>query len=334
MVRLEFAESGEYYTIVTSGTVRKNYYDKKTPLWEGANLNHSTSGTPDAISGQNGALNQQALSSEINLSFENSTVNPTPRASFLPVAEAKGLIRFFQSADISSAVHEVGHSLRRVLELGTRMDGAPDFVRKDWAAACDFVGAPPGEAWTVPQEELFADAFMDYVHKGASPTPGLRSAFTRLARWLTDLYRRLRGRGVTCSPQMQKVFDNLLATQKELKAARRRTGLEAALTGYEDVPAELLGGEEASAEHAIKQAQTLGFEVLALAFRTPWARSCPPPAARSATCRHWHRPCSICCKRPCWGAIGVWGQATNGLAEGALTKVPQHFRHLSPPENH
>lgn len=46
MIRLEFAESGDFYQVVTAGTVRRKYYDKKNPLWESANLNRSASGTP------------------------------------------------------------------------------------------------------------------------------------------------------------------------------------------------------------------------------------------------------------------------------------------------
>lgn len=168
-----------------------------------------------------------------------------PRAAFSPVTEAKGIIRFFQSADISSAGHEIGHSLRRVLELGANMDNAPDFVRQDWEAACAFVGAKPGAAWTVEQEEKFADSFMDYLQKGNAPSVGLRRSFTRLARWLTELYRRIRRLDVQVSPEMSRVFDRLLATERELAAAKQRDGLEYMSTGIEDIPAEFLGGEDA-----------------------------------------------------------------------------------------
>ena len=169
----------------------------------------------------------------------------SPRASFTPVTEAKGIIRFFQSADISSAGHEIGHSLRRVLELGANMGNSPDFVRQDWESACAFVGAEPGAAWTVAQEEKFADSFVDYLQKGNAPSAGLRRAFTRLARWLTELYRRIRGLDVQVSPEMSRVFDRLLATERELAAAKQRDGLEYMNTGIEDIPAEFLGGEDA-----------------------------------------------------------------------------------------
>lgn len=168
-----------------------------------------------------------------------------PRAAFSPVTEAKGIIRFFQSADISSAGHEIGHSLRRVLELGANMDNSPDFVRQDWESACAFVGAESGAAWTVAQEEKFADSFVDYLQKGNAPSTGLRRAFTRLARWLTELYRRIRGLDVQVSPEMSRVFDRLLATERELAAAKQRDGLEYMSTGIEDIPAEFLGGEDA-----------------------------------------------------------------------------------------
>lgn len=168
-----------------------------------------------------------------------------PRAAFSPVTEAKGIIRFFQSADISSAGHEIGHSLRRVLELGANMDNTPDFVQQDWETACAFVGAEPGATWTVAQEEKFADSFVDYLQKGNAPSAGLRRAFTRLARWLTELYRRIRGLDVNVSSEMSRVFDRLLATERELAAAKQRDGLEYMSTGIEDIPAEFLGGEDA-----------------------------------------------------------------------------------------
>lgn len=179
------------------------------------------------------------------LSEKSSTESSSPRASFSPVTEAKGIIRFFQSADISSAGHEIGHSLRRVLELGANMDNSPDFVRQDWESACAFVGAESGAAWTVAQEEKFADSFVDYLQKGNAPSTGLRRAFTRLARWLTELYRRIRGLDVQVSPEMSRVFDRLLATERELAAAKQRDGLEYMNTGIEDIPAEFLGGEDA-----------------------------------------------------------------------------------------
>ncbi len=39
MIRLEFAESGDFYQVATAGPLRKNQYKNKTPLWERA---HST----------------------------------------------------------------------------------------------------------------------------------------------------------------------------------------------------------------------------------------------------------------------------------------------------
>lgn len=54
MIRLEFAESGDFYQVVTAGPVRDSYFNKEKPLWERAPSNHSVTGTPDAISGQSG----------------------------------------------------------------------------------------------------------------------------------------------------------------------------------------------------------------------------------------------------------------------------------------
>ena len=93
MIRLEFAESGDYYSVVTACTLRKNYYDKKTPLWESANLNRSPEGIPDAVSGQSGYQQQAADASTVGASDGGVNLRiadedgPSPRSSITPVDE-------------------------------------------------------------------------------------------------------------------------------------------------------------------------------------------------------------------------------------------------------
>ena len=60
MIRLEFAESGDYYSIATAGPVRASMYRKKTPLWESAphfQLDESNPvEIPPRVTGQSGVL--------------------------------------------------------------------------------------------------------------------------------------------------------------------------------------------------------------------------------------------------------------------------------------
>ncbi len=124
----------------------------------------------------------------------------------------KGVITFFESADISTAGHEMGHWLRQVLEMGATMKGASASARQDWKTVCDHFGAPyAGSAWTRHQEEAFADTFLAYLRRGEAPSENLRKAFDRLKDWLTKLYSRLvHSESVTCSLQIKEIFDQLL----------------------------------------------------------------------------------------------------------------------------
>lgn len=128
---------------------------------------------------------------------------------------SKGVITFFESADISTAGHEMGHWLRQVLEMKASMKGISASARQDWKTVCDHFGAPyAGKAWTRRQEEAFADTFVTYLRKGEAPSENLQKAFGRLRDWLTRLYSRLvHSESVECSPQIKEIFDRLLVPQ-------------------------------------------------------------------------------------------------------------------------
>lgn len=59
IVRLEFLPEGDFYRVVTAGPSRPDAYNNKTPLWERAQSNRSLTGTPGAVSGQNGVSGRE-----------------------------------------------------------------------------------------------------------------------------------------------------------------------------------------------------------------------------------------------------------------------------------
>lgn len=122
MVRLEFAETGDFYSIATAGTVRKKYYEKKLPLWESANLNHSQEGTPDAtFSGQSGM--RQDAADKISLAIWNREVNGDARAR-IKLDSRTAAIRIFKGADMSSIPHETAHIFVDDLQRVAKDDGS------------------------------------------------------------------------------------------------------------------------------------------------------------------------------------------------------------------
>ena len=71
--------------------------------------------------------------------------------------------------------------------------------------------------------EQFARGFEKYVMEGKSPSNELRNAFRTFARWLTQVYRAVRGdMKVNLDDEMREVFDRLLATEEQINAAESR----------------------------------------------------------------------------------------------------------------
>ena len=115
MIRLEFAESGDFYQVVTAGTVRRKYYDKKNPLWESANLNRSASGTPDAIfSGQSGNNSIVPLGPDDNPFFQSVRLgNPlASRFADMPMIDADSSAWFGEGKAIEADKKKLRSNLK------------------------------------------------------------------------------------------------------------------------------------------------------------------------------------------------------------------------------
>ncbi|GBR75870.1 putative phage protein [Candidatus Termititenax persephonae] len=68
-VVIGLAYDGNNYSVITGSTIRSDFFDKKTSIWERAQTNHSQSKTPEtpgAISGQTDALNFTTISDFAN----------------------------------------------------------------------------------------------------------------------------------------------------------------------------------------------------------------------------------------------------------------------------
>jgi hypothetical protein len=138
-------------------------------------------------------------------------------------ANGRTIIRFFEEADLSTAPHEIYHIFRRDMEEMALSQDSPQWVKNDWAAANEFVGAKVGDVWTVEQEEKFAEAGIRYLAEGVAPTPELRGIFNSLRQWLLRIYKHLAYAGVPVSDEMRRVFDRMLATEDEIQRAQHLT---------------------------------------------------------------------------------------------------------------
>lgn len=186
---------------------------------------------------------------------------PGPRGSIQFPAAGVGngdtVIRLFQTADLSTMLHESGHYFLTVIQdMAARgEDGASaDYatVKEWWGAnaadvAKDAARVMPDVAVTaedvkaalangttgdvmkdaaidVGMQEQWARAFEGYLMDGKAPSADLRSAFEKFRAWLISVYRRLTSLNVTVSDDIRGVFDRMIASDDEIAKATAETG--------------------------------------------------------------------------------------------------------------
>ncbi|MFM0513099.1 hypothetical protein [Paraburkholderia sp. RL17-373-BIF-A] len=140
------------------------------------------------------------------------------------ISSAPSTITLLKGADLSTFLHESGHHFLNVLDHVSRGDG-PDLLKSDMQAVADWFGTTP-EQWRAmsleekrPLHEQFARGFESYLREGKAPSLEMQGVFQRFRAWLVNVYRSIRDLHVDLTPEVRGVFDRLLATNEDIKAA-------------------------------------------------------------------------------------------------------------------
>lgn len=128
-------------------------------------------------------------------------------------------IALLKDADSSSFVHELGHYYHEVLGRLATSEGAPEQLKADYDTLLKWLGATDKQFLTVEQSEKFARGFEAYLYEGNAPSQELRGVFQRFKTWLKAVYSSLKSLNVELTDDVRGVFDRLLATDEEIKAA-------------------------------------------------------------------------------------------------------------------
>lgn len=180
-----------------------------------------------------------------------------PRGQISVTADGKSTIRLFESANLSTMLHESGHFFLLVMQdLAAKgeANAASEYEAvKGWwrenakAVAADGNRAMPDAKLTaedvqraidmgstgdvmkdaavdVGMQEQWARAFEAYLMEGNAPSIELRSAFEKFRAWLISVYKRLTGLNVKMSDDIRQVFDRMLASDAEIEKAKRSSG--------------------------------------------------------------------------------------------------------------
>lgn len=116
--------------------------------------------------------------------------------------DGRAVIHAFESADVSTFLHEVGHVFERDLPVHE-----VQLLRK-------LRGKDASASWEVADREWFADSFTEYLRSGKTRHEGLVAVFEQFKRWLGEIYRTVRGRpDVKVSEDLRGLFDRMLDEQ-------------------------------------------------------------------------------------------------------------------------
>lgn len=113
--------------------------------------------------------------------------------------DGKAVIRAFEGADFSSAVHELAHIFRRTLD------------KKSLRSAERWAGVNDGK-WTKQTEEMFARGYEKYLYDGKAPNEGMKKIFAQFREWMLKIYTSLASSpiDINISDDMRSVYDRML----------------------------------------------------------------------------------------------------------------------------
>jgi len=214
---------------------------------------------------------------------------------------ANSMIRLTEAADLSTFLHEFAHFMYE-MEMNVESDliqsvngwfkrngesvaaeatsyanKEPDFINAPAKVTSDDVTAffdnkttgdvKKDDAIRRATHEQFARGFETYLMEGEAPSIELRNAFRTFARWLTQIYKAIRGDlGVKLDNEMRQVFDRLIATDDQIAAAESRARYEpmftdAAMAGMTD--AEFEAYKQRQEKVKDKETETLRDKIMA-----------------------------------------------------------------------
>ena len=174
--------------------------------------------------------NQRVQSERAEAEFQQHSL---PRGQISFTSDGRSIVSLFERADRSTFFHEMGHFMLEELVQYGLDENATDEMKHDLTVAADYLGirrldlnrrngqfnSAEAEQYRRAQEE-FARSFEAYLMTGRAPTAEMTDLFGKLRRWLLNIYADVARLNVQLSPEIQDLFDRMLATPDEIDASR------------------------------------------------------------------------------------------------------------------
>ncbi|GEM_PF-2708350 len=125
------------------------------------------------------------------------------------------IIHAFESADVSTPIHELGHIITDLLYQQKHAD---------YYTLAEFAGVDPDRAeiglsaWSKSEREKSAIAFEAYCMEGKAPTSRLQDVFKKMKEWLIDIYQSIQNLDIQLNDSVRSIFDRWVSTEIERQA--------------------------------------------------------------------------------------------------------------------
>ncbi|MDE3244441.1 MAG: hypothetical protein KGN80_00025 [Acidobacteriota bacterium] len=129
-------------------------------------------------------------------------------------------ITLFQNENRSTVFHELGHFYLELLGDLSEMPTADASVKADYQKVLKWMGVKDRSEITTQHHEQFADTWLKYLETGKAPTPELVTPMRKFTSWLRKIGAQLIQADAPLTDEMRGVFDRLIASDKEIEAAR------------------------------------------------------------------------------------------------------------------
>ncbi len=132
-------------------------------------------------------------------------------------------IGILEKADLSTFLHETGHSWLEELKDDALRPDAPEQLKQDWETIKKELGVE-GDTLSREQHEQWARSTEAYLMEGKAPSAELAGIFSRFKLWLAQIYKTMSGLNVKMTDEVRGVMDRLLASDEEIKRAQDDMG--------------------------------------------------------------------------------------------------------------
>tara|TARA_R110000823_G_C15952906_1_gene502447 strand:+ start:22509 stop:29276 length:6768 start_codon:yes stop_codon:yes gene_type:complete len=125
-------------------------------------------------------------------------------------------ITFFDSANLSTMLHESGHLYLEIMQDILARGEASASIESDLKTVADWLGLKDISDLKTEQHEQFARSFETYLREGKAPSKELQTAFAKFRAWLVAIYRSVKSLNTSINDDIREVFDRLLATDEQI----------------------------------------------------------------------------------------------------------------------